>query len=817
MPPYVGDYNLSTTFHHRFTTVNASGVPTTLGNTPSAEYYVDGGTTAFTAGLTLTADFNSKTGLNSLAVICTSSATGLTSGVNVSVQVAAGTVSAVSLVGYPIIEYSITRRSPLRPATANRTVLISSTGYAAIDWAAIGTPGATNDLSATTLFTATNVTNNVGAIVTAVNTITPARITAQGIDVGAIVTTVNTITPARITAQGIDVGAIVTAINTNVGAIVTAVNTITPARVTAQGIDVGAIVTASNTIVAARITAQGIDIGAIVTAVNTIVPARITAQGIDIGAIVTASNTIVAASVTSISASGLADLFLTDSGTTYASAVAGSPVKEIADNAGGASLSVTAIASGVWDKDATENQAQGSFGQTLGDSTTNTSLYIQVGVAGSGLTAIPLVNANVTTFSTILPARITAQGIDIGAIVTAVNTIVPARVTAQGIDIGAIVTAINTIADANVTAFSASGLAHLFLTDSGTTYASAVAGSPVKEIADNAGGTSLTVTGIASGVWDKDATENQVQGSFGQTLGDSTTNTSLYIQVGVAGSGLTAIPLVNANVTAFSTIVAARITAQGIDVGAIVTAVNTIVPARITAQGIDIGAIVTAVNTITPARVTAQGIDVGAIVTAINTIAAARVTSMAASGLASLFLTDSGTTYASSVAGSPVKEIADNAGGTSLTVTGIAAGVWDEILTGATHNIPTSAGRRLRILSGATEAFSGTITGTPSTTVIRLSGSPSATDNFYRPGLVVVESSFGTQFRRISSYDGTTNDVTVSSAFETVPVSGDPVTIIPWASVRVSEIDAGVEVDANVEKINGVTIVGDGSTTPFNV
>ena len=256
---YVGDYNLATTFHHRITTVNGSGVPTTLGNTPSAQYYVDGGTTAFTAGLTLTADFNSVVGLNSIEVICTSSATGLTSGVNVSVQVAAGTVSGVSVVGYPIIEYSITRRSPLRPATANRTVLISSTGYAAIDWAAIGTPGATNSLSATTLFTATNVTNDVGAIVTAVNTITPARITAQGIDVGAIVTAVNTITPARVTAQGIDVGAIVTA-----------VSTITPARVTAHGIDIGAIVTAFNTIAPANVTAFSTVIDANISKVATV-------------------------------------------------------------------------------------------------------------------------------------------------------------------------------------------------------------------------------------------------------------------------------------------------------------------------------------------------------------------------------------------------------------------------------------------------------------------------------------------------------------------------------------------------------------------
>lgn len=501
--PYVGDYNLTTTFHHRFTTVNGSGVPTTLGNTPSAQYYVDGGTTAFTAGLTLTADFNSVTGLNSLAVICTSSATGLTSGINVSVQLAAGTVSAVSLVGYPIIEYSITRRSPLRPATANRTVLISSTGYAAIDWAAIGTPGATNSLSATTLFTTTNVTNDVGAIVTAVNTITPARITAQGIDVGAIVTVSNTVVNANVTSiQGgvtaatnleiafddtagavrhlgiIDQGAaqsatsttlvlrsgaafendtivgstiIITAATSGVGqcrsitdydlatdtatvdawnvtptgtinykvfgsapasstslppvsvaayttaiaATVTAVSTIVPARVTAQGIDIGAIVTAVSTIVPARVTAQGIDVGAIVTAVSTIVPARVTAQGIDVGAIVTTFNTIAAARVTVVSASGLASYFLTNSGTTYAAATAGSVVKETADNAGGTTLTATAVASAVWDKDATGHQTQGTFGQTIGDSVADsTTLYAAVTSIKSKVTALTFTSAN---------------------------------------------------------------------------------------------------------------------------------------------------------------------------------------------------------------------------------------------------------------------------------------------------------------------------------------------------------------------------------------------------------------------------------------
>lgn len=375
---YVGDYNLSTTFHHRFTTVNGSGVPTTLGNSPSAQYYVDGGTTAFTAGLTLTADFNTVVGLNSLAVICTSSASGLTSGVNVSVVLAAGTVSAVSMVGYPIIEYSIWRRSALRPATAGRTLVVSTTGGASIDWANINNPGSTVDLSATTLFvvdSATDVTNNVGAVVTAVNTITPARVTAQGIDVGAIVT---------------------------------AVNTIMPARVTAQGIDIGAIVTVCNTVVPARVTAQGIDVGAIVTVCNTVVPANVTAASINVGAVVTACNTVVPANVTAMSASGLAALFLTNSGTTYAASVAGSPVKEIADNAGGTALTVTGIASGVWDRDATSNQVQGSFGQAIGDPAADATTLYQAVITDAAGTTIAADIISIKADATSIRAKVTA-------------------------------------------------------------------------------------------------------------------------------------------------------------------------------------------------------------------------------------------------------------------------------------------------------------------------------------------------------------------------------------------------------------------------
>jgi len=61
-------------------------------------------------------------------------------------------------------------------------------------------------------------------------------------------------------------------------------------------------------------------------------------------------------------------------------------------------------------------------------------------------------------------------------------------------------------------------IADLFNTDSGETYSSAVAGSVVKEIADNAGGSSLSLDGIADAVWDEDITEHTTEDSAGAEM-----------------------------------------------------------------------------------------------------------------------------------------------------------------------------------------------------------------------------------------------------------------------------------------------------------
>jgi hypothetical protein len=70
-------------------------------------------------------------------------------------------------------------------------------------------------------------------------------------------------------------------------------------------------------------------------------------------------------SVDEIQATALADLFNPDSATTYASAVAGSVVKEIADNAGGSSLTAADIADAVWDEATAGHVGAGSTGAAL--------------------------------------------------------------------------------------------------------------------------------------------------------------------------------------------------------------------------------------------------------------------------------------------------------------------------------------------------------------------------------------------------------------------------------------------------------------------
>jgi hypothetical protein len=98
--------------------------------------------------------------------------------------------------------------------------------------------------------------------------------------------------------------------------------------------------------------------------------------------------------------------------------------------------------------------------------------------------------------------------------------------------------------DGNVTGtiggLTVAALADFFDTDSGTTYASAVAGSVVAEIADNSGGSALTVADIADGVWDEATVGHTTSGTFGEQL--KTDVDAILVDtavIGAAGAGLT--------------------------------------------------------------------------------------------------------------------------------------------------------------------------------------------------------------------------------------------------------------------------------------
>lgn len=99
--------------------------------------------------------------------------------------------------------------------------------------------------------------------------------------------------------------------------------------------------------------------------------------------------------------------------------------------------------------------------------------------------------------------------------------------------------------------------------------------------------------------------------------------------------------------------------------------------------------------------------------------------------------------------------------------------VWDEVLTGATHNIASSSGRRLREHSSSV-IISGTSpdTGGTANTAIRieLDGDASATDGAYDPANICIVGGTGSgQSRQIWEYDGTNKFAYINRDWKVVP------------------------------------------------
>ena len=112
------------------------------------------------------------------------------------------------------------------------------------------------------------------------------------------------------------------------------------------------------------------------------------------------------------------------------------------------------------------------------------------------------------------------------------------------------------------------------------------------------------------------------------------------------------------------------------------------------------------------------------------------------------------------------------------TASEVADAVWDEALTGATHNIPTSAGRRVREL-GAYHIASGTAQGGAAHS-ITLEAGDTAADHIYNRNLIVILAGTGTgQTRTIVDYANGTKVAVVDRNWWINPDATSEYTIIP--------------------------------------
>lgn len=172
---YLGDFRLGDTLDFKFCTTSAStGAPTQLAGSPVISAYPGNSTTQLTAGITLTVDFDTVTGLNNVRVVATSG-NGYATATNYALVITTGTVGGTSAVGYCVGHFSIEARSALMPTTAARTLDVSAGGEAGIDWANIGSPTTAVNLSGTNIDVdqvVASVSGAVGSVTGAVGSVT---------------------------------------------------------------------------------------------------------------------------------------------------------------------------------------------------------------------------------------------------------------------------------------------------------------------------------------------------------------------------------------------------------------------------------------------------------------------------------------------------------------------------------------------------------------------------------------------------------------------------------------------------------------------
>lgn len=194
---YSGDYTPAKTVVFNFNTASfADGSPITLAGTPALSVYKNS-TTESTSGVTLTVDYDSRTGMHHVAIDTSSDGTFYAAGNDFDVIITTGTVGGTSVVGRKVGSFSLSNRSALRPTVADRTADVSVGGEMGIDWANVGSPTTALALTNTTIATTQKVdvetikTNPVVNAGTVTFPTTATLASTTNITAGTITTTTN--------------------------------------------------------------------------------------------------------------------------------------------------------------------------------------------------------------------------------------------------------------------------------------------------------------------------------------------------------------------------------------------------------------------------------------------------------------------------------------------------------------------------------------------------------------------------------------------------------------------------------------------------
>ena len=143
--------------------------------------------------------------------------------------------------------------------------------------------------------------------------------------------------------------------------------------------------------------------------------------------------------------------------------------------------------------------------------------------------------------------------------------------------------------------------------------------------------------------------------------------------------------------------------------------------------------------------------------------------------------------------------------------------IWDEPLTGATHNVPTSSGKRLRQTT-AFQQIDSTVIDASATTTTFVTGLTSSVDNFYNDSMLVfTDGDLAGQVRAIYDYIGATKTIILEEALTSAPVNGVAFTIVSLHIHPVSQIQSGLATSAALAtestKLNRIEAVATGTVT----